>query len=228
MSTPMLTCYLYEYAVTPNVGESLQTPNTITYTAVASTGNVDDNPDYSSTVTAALSANGAPADNANGQYAEFSDDTNLHAAEVKAAVTAGNVGTSHNFGGTGIQIMQFMPPPESQVPDPGTNYNSSINIWDSTGDTYVKWASFTTTHGTNTSYVLSGLDTATPTITTRLFKAGIPIETKNFDTAPTTSLPEQFVIELANGEGAVDYVFLTAVGNCLAGDTLIEKMVEKS
>ena len=214
--TTYLALSLYDYVQdTSGTEESPAQANTLTY-QIGAVANVSDTPSEAAIIA------GAPAtvpDTSDGQHKEFNRDGFNPATLIPAVITLGQVGSQIDISGAVVQNLVYNFPNSNP-------YAGQVTIWDTSGggDATV-WGSFTLANGTTT--VIENVHTDSPTV--GLYSGNTRVLAGSFiGTAPTSALPVSFAVELLNGDGAVDYLPLSITNNCLAGDTLIEKMVEKS
>ena len=163
-----------------------------------------------------------------GQHSEFGADP---ASEIATAVSALQVGHSTDFNSQPITNLIIGLGTGNSFP-----YAGVINIWDSTVSPYVIWGSFSPTISSTGTTVIPLLNDPSYDGNNATYK---PMVYRNVDgtasginidfegTVPTTSLPESFVIELEDGENTMDYLAMSVTNNCLAEDSLVEKMVEQ-
>ena len=101
--------------------------------------------------------------------------------------------------------------------------NTNVSIYDTTNGTYQLWAILTVEGGSTTGTSQLTNLTGTPSITNTSGAWSTLIGTNE-------SLPEKFAVVYNNG-GTVadnnDYILLSVSNNCLAEDSLVEKMVEQ-
>lgn len=204
--------------------------NTIDNSALtfsATTGNFNtlstNTPTYPSTFNAQyIGALNAP-DTTNGQFNEFSDATK--GADIRTVLDNFTLPYTFDLQSTPLENIIF----SLRTVGGTAPYNGTINIWNSTNaGALVLWGSLAVANLENSQWVISGLTTSNPTVAQYDYN-GNQVFAGNWDplSTPNTSLPQDFVIELVDGEQTVDYVPLQAVNNCIPGDALLTKMVEK-
>ena len=214
-TTTYLALSLYDYVQdTSGTEENPAQANTLTY-QIGSVAAISDIPSEAAIVA------GAPdtvPDTEDGQHLEFNRDGFAPESSIPAVITLGQVGSQIDLSFAAVENLVFNFPVGTASP-----YQGQVSIWDTSGGgDATKWASFTLPG--NSTIVIENANAGIPGI-------GQYFGDTRFDgsylTAPTTSLPVSFAIELLNGDGAVDYVPLSVVNNCLSEDTLVEKMVEQ-
>lgn len=212
-TTTYLALSLYDYTQdTSGTEEAPAQTNTLTYQigSVASPSTIP---------SAAAIVAGAPdtvPDTEDGQHLEFNRDGFTPETSIPAVITLGQVGTQIDLFSAAVQNLVFNFPNSSP-------YQGQVSIWDTSGSgDATKWGSLTLANGTTT--VIENTDAGIPTV--GLYSGNSRVLDGDFIETPTGPLPVSFAIELLNGDGAVDYVPLSIVNNCLPEDALIEKMVE--
>lgn len=213
-TTTYLALSLYDYTQdTSGTEEAPAQTNTLTY-QVGAVANVSDVPSEA----AVIAGDGANVpDTDDGQHLEFNRDGFTPTTSIPAVITLGQVGSQMDMSLASIQNLVFNFPNSSP-------YQGQVTIWDTSGGgSATEWGSITLANGTTT--VVENINTGTPTV--GLYSGDTRVLVGDFlGSTPTTSLPVSFAVELLNGDGAVDYLPLSVVNNCLPEDALVEKMVE--
>ena len=177
----------------------------------------------SGTVVSAGSPDTVP-DTTKGQHNSFSNP----ASGIETAVnnSPSLVGVPLNMQFRAIANLAFWQNTQAS----GDPYNGKINIWNSTSAPYTLWGSFESGSSISeiSTIIVERLDTGPPIISVYRNSDSTKIRDIGWsgNTAPSSSLPLSFVIELESTTANLDYLPLYITDNCFPGDTLVEKMVE--
>lgn len=152
-------------------------------------------------------------------YVMSDASSGVYAADISPGVTTttdtSGVTIPGIFSGTVNNITNF---DMAVVANAFSQAPSTLTIYDTTSGTYIIWGSWIAVNSTSaeTTVQLSNL-TGTPSETVTTWIAQGPTN---------TPLPEDFQVVLNNGTGR-DFIIYSVTDNCLADDSLVEKMVEQ-
>ena len=145
--------------------------------------------------------------------------TGVYSADISPGVTTttdtSGVTPAATFSGTVNNITNF---DMAVVANAFAQTPSTVTIYDTTSGTYIIWGQWIAVNSTSaeTTVQLSNL-TGTPSETVTTWVA---------QSLSSSSLPEDFQVVLNNGTGR-DFIIYSVTDNCLADDSLVEKMVEQ-